>query len=507
MQRYTILLTRVSEQSLVQGFVERFRDQHTITVATGVTCAYLGDERNLREYLVADEVVKALKANGHLVHFYCFDDDLDALTFRQLRVAVNKDPDLVAKFEPHCGKPISDIRSPFSTEVSWAGYFEKEFVSRLSSLGCNPNLVSVSSMYDRGLYAPYVRQVLLHQDRIWSYLGEKFPTYRPEKLFWPICPMCGYIDGGTIDSADNCGVQISCQRCLRQCGVAYEELRGKLNWKLDCAARWAMFNVSAEPFSKAYLEPIAGSFYVAQGLSTTLFEGSEVVPIQYGSVTMDNSLSYKILDCLPSKIVRSLFVKNYKSDLDLTEQRVATEANREELFPDLTFAAMVKQLLPAWSLDSGELTPEQREWMGKGIQYSKHFENREIKPFLPNSGHLDGVPIDVLKQIQSIIHQVVIMRKSLGLSYDEFVGPAKAAIEKLGNQRQQVIRHFRTIIGQDQGVPNSRFLYMLPSSYLMNLESLIDLYVTTKGPTYGYAVVEDPTPLPTHQLRVVSGDG
>lgn len=494
----------MSEQQLIQGFVDRFRDRHTITVATGVTCAFLGDERNLREYLIADEVVKALKAKGHIVQFLCFNDDLDPLSHRQLRVAVNKNPNLVAKFDPYCGRPICDIRWPDDTEISWSEHFQQEFVKRLNSLGCNPNVISVSKMYDRGLYAPYVKQVLLHQDRVREYLATTFPSYNPEKLFWPICPTCGYIDGTSVESVNPEGVELACSRCLCGTRVSFEELRGKLNWKLDCAARWAMMRVDIEPFTKAYLEPNTGSFYVAQGLSKTFFGGSDVAPIPYGMVTMPTSLGGRILDCLPATVVRSLFVRHAKSDLDITEERVATEANKVEVLPDLTFADMVRQLLPAWLLDASELTPEQREFLVKGLAYARHFEAREVKPYLCNRGHLEGVPVETLKQIQSVIQQVILLRKAFGLDYDSFVGPAKAAIERLGDQRRQVTAEFRKIVGQEKGVPNSRFLYLLPITYLMNLESMIDLYIASKAAHFTHAVIRDTEEAPP--LRVVAGD-
>lgn len=495
----------MSEQNLIQGYVERFRDKHTITVATGVTCSYLGDERNLREYLVADEVVKALRAEGHVVHFFCFDDDLDPLNFRQLRVAVLKDAELVAKYEPYCGKPASSIRSPFDTELTWSQYFEKQFSNRLAALECHPNVISVSRMYERGLYAPYIKQVLLNQDKIREYLSENFPSYQPEKLFWAICPTCGYIDGTQIGAVTNSGAEVICQRCLCTTTVSFEEIRGKLNWKLDCAARWAMFNVDAEPFSKAYLDPNAGSFFVARGLSKTFFGGNDVTPIQYGMVTMPTTLSYRLMECLPTNVVRSLMVRHSRSDLDITEERVITEANKIEVLPDLTFANMVKQLLPSWSLDSKDLNAQQRELMIKGMAYAKFFERREIKPYLPNRGHLEGIPLDILRQIQSVIQQVILHRKAFGMDYESFVGPAKSAIERLGDQRREVTAQFRKIIGQEQGVPNSRFLFLLPISYLMNLESLIDLYISSKV-VYANAVVHASEQTPPPSLRVVAGE-
>jgi len=178
----------VSSSILSNDVIALLSDRNTITVSTGATSAYLGDERNLREYLVADEAVKQLRSAGHVVHFLLFNDDLDALTFRQLRVAVKKDPLLIDEFEPFCGKPISDIRAPYGAPGSWSQYFQGELALRLHALDCHPTILNVSQMYAKGMYAPYIKQVLLHQDRILDYLAVNFAGYRPEKLFWPVCP-------------------------------------------------------------------------------------------------------------------------------------------------------------------------------------------------------------------------------------------------------------------------------------------------------------------------------
>lgn len=495
---------RVSSQTLGNEIIERLKDQTTVTVASGITCAYLGDERNLREYLVADELVKGLRKAGHVVHFLLFDDDLDPLTFRQLRVAVKKDPSLIEQFEPYCGKPISDIRSPYGDAESWSKYFENQFLNRLSAIDCHPTLIRTSNMYARGMYAPYVKQVLLQQDRIYEYLSENFAGYRPEKLYWAVCPTCGYIDGTDIIGTTQTDAHIACQRCGKETWLTYEELRGKLNWKLDCAARWAMFKVHVEPFSKAYLEPKAGSFYIAQGLSKTFFGGSDVSPLHFGTVTMPKELGYRLLDSLPVDVMRSLFIKHHKTDLDINEERVVVEASRVDVLPDYSFLDVVKQLLPAWILDCSELNTHQRELFAKGMTFSREFLGDEVKPILPNREQLEQTPLEVLGEMNSLIQRIIVLREAFHNDYEAFVGPTKATIDRLGQFRKPVIGHLRKIVGQQQGLPNSRFLFLLPLAYLRNLESMVSLYIAAHAPKETYAVVE--APMKDMPLSLVAGD-
>lgn len=472
-----------------------------MTVATGVTCAYLGDERNLREYLVADELVKTLRKAGQVVHFLLFDDDVDPLSYRQLRVAVKKNPALIEQFEPYCGKPISDIRSPYSEGESWSKYFEGQFLKRLSAVDCHPTLISTSNMYARGMYAPYVKQVLLQADRIYDYLSENFAGYHPEKLYWAVCPTCGYIDGTDVTGTTQTEAQVSCQRCGKATWLSYEEMRGKLNWKLDCAARWSMFRVHVEPFTKSYLEPKAGSFHVAQGLSKTFFGGSDVTPLHFGTVTMPKELGYRLMESLPVEVLRSLFIKHHKTDLDINEERVIVEASRVDVLPDYSFLDVVKQLLPAWILDCSELGAHQRELMAKGMAFSREFLRDEVKPVLPNREQIEQTPLEFLRAIHSLLQRVIVLREAFRNDYDSFVAPTKATIDKLGEQRKQVVTYLRKIVGQEHGLPNSRFLFLLPLSYLRNLESMVSLYLAAR-PADAFAVVE----ANANPLSVIKGD-
>src|SRR3712207_2857859 len=104
--------------------LQRFENQERVTLATGATCAYLGDERNLREFLVADELARVLRKAGHTVVFFLIDDSLEPLNFRQLRVAVNKDEWLLERYGHWCGKPIAHLSDPWNCHESYADHFE-----------------------------------------------------------------------------------------------------------------------------------------------------------------------------------------------------------------------------------------------------------------------------------------------------------------------------------------------------------------------------------------------
>ena len=45
----------MASESSYGELLRQFQDQAVVTIAAGTTCGCLGDERNLREFLVADE--------------------------------------------------------------------------------------------------------------------------------------------------------------------------------------------------------------------------------------------------------------------------------------------------------------------------------------------------------------------------------------------------------------------------------------------------------------------
>src|SRR3989338_9758726 len=116
-----------------------------ITVSAGTTSSGLGDERNLREFLLADTIVKYLKEKGKNVFFYLFDDSFDPLTYPKLKIGVNKDRELIKKFEKYYGTPIKLIPDPYECHNNYSIHFQEEIVTRLHNLEIFPTLIDVWS--------------------------------------------------------------------------------------------------------------------------------------------------------------------------------------------------------------------------------------------------------------------------------------------------------------------------------------------------------------------------
>ncbi len=467
--------TSIASISDANQLLRRFEGRVTVTVATGTTCAFLGDERNLREFVVADEAAKALSRAGHVAHNLLFDDSLDPLTEGQLRIAVNKDPELIAHLAGYCGRPIDLVPDPWGCHGSFAAHFEEALLQRLTRIGCRPNLVSTARLYESGAYLAAVDTVLDRREEIEAFLARRFPDYTPQALYYPICPSCRRIVGTRVVRVGKDQVEIECARCDREISVPRRELRGKLSWKLDCAVRWAMFQVDAELFSKAYLEPKSGTYAVAQALCVEFFAGSQVVPILYGVVQIDGEVSGKLLDSLTPACIRSLFAHRWPNDLKLTRERVVLEASKARVYGDLSLIEFSKQIMPIWLLDPSPLTTEQLTLLGTARTFASHFLGELSGLELPCADTVQAIGSACRADLARVLEQALLLRSNCKDNYGAFDVPMKAVLERLGPNAKEVTDAFRTVTGIKKGPPTRRLLFTLPESYLRLLAFVLDL--------------------------------
>jgi hypothetical protein len=258
-----------------------------------------------------------------------------------------------------------------------------------------------------------------------------------------------------------------------------DEVKGKLNWKLDCAVRWVMLKIHAEPFSKAYLEPQTGAFVIAQEIAKKFFGGHDVLPLHYGLVQIDRSLSYRLLESLPADVLRGLFLERTTADLRITADHVLNVASRHRVDYGLSYLECVKQLVPMWLLKPQSLTDRQRELIGRGIRFAGDFLGHQISIHLPNREHIEEMNYDTLIVMHSFLSRIIHYRKTYGNSWECFCEQSKQLIRSLGDKKSDIVGHIRSIVGQKHGVPLSRLLYLLPVNYLETIEYLLDLRMSS----------------------------
>lgn len=437
-----------------------------VTLGTGITSSHLGDERNLREFLVADEVVKYLRFKGYNVIFLLVDDSFDPLNFRQLRVAVNKDEELINKFEKYCGMPIKLIPDPYECHLNYSEHFQNEILERFNSVGIYPNVIDTYSSYESGLYDFAKEIVFTRMDEIKAFLKEKFPNYEMKKIFWPLCPSCKKMDATDIENINGDNVDIKCLNCDTQKTLPWKELEGKFGWKLDTAVKWNVFDFTFEPFSKAYLDPDVGSYIIAKSLSEKFFGGKSPEIIEYGQVLMDRELSYDLLPSLPKDIFRTLFLERRKRDIHITKAKVMQISRDYKIDGVNSYFDYITIRLPYEVLENlhkHEVDDKVLRLMESGSYFAKKFLKREYVPTIPEKEFIKSLDSQKIEKILSIYTWIIDYRtKNIDGTYDDFASKLNEFLKEREIMKSELFPVIRQILMQEEGVPLTRIFYFLP---------------------------------------------
>ncbi|HZI89529.1 MAG TPA: hypothetical protein VFD83_03655, partial [Candidatus Polarisedimenticolia bacterium] len=290
-------------------------------VATGFTTALLGDERTLREFVVGDHMRERVSGRGRTAVLILINDTYDALSEAQLRIGVNKDPALIERFRPMCGRPIAEVPDPFECHESYAAHFEAAWRTRLHALGIHPIVIDTYQAYRRGHYDPFLRVLFENHREIQNALATRFQDFTLRSVYRPQCPRCRCVDATRVQQIEGGILRFDCERCSHEGSYELSEVKGKLAWKLDCAARWNLYGVDLEVFSKVHVAE-RGTLGVSRFVSREFFGGRIPVSVTYGQVLLDRDLSHRLLEILPPALLKKLFLTQIRRDLRLTRDYV-----------------------------------------------------------------------------------------------------------------------------------------------------------------------------------------
>ncbi len=207
---------------------------------------------------------------GAPTRLIAFSDDMDGL---------RKVPDNIpngAMLAEHLGRPLTRIPDPFGTHDSFAAHNNAMLRTFLDRFGFDYEFLSATDCYTSGRFDAVIRQVLLGWDAIMGVmlptLGEdRRKTYSP---LLPISPTSGRVlqvpvevvdaEAGLIAFDDEDGARV------RQ--SAFGGL-GKLQWKVDWAARWVALGVDYEMSGKDLIDSVTQSGKIARILGARPPEG------------------------------------------------------------------------------------------------------------------------------------------------------------------------------------------------------------------------------------------
>jgi lysyl-tRNA synthetase class I len=175
-----------------------------------------------------------------------------------------------------------------------------------------------------------------------------------------------------------------------------------LSWKLDCAARWNIYKIDHETFSKAHVADL-GSFNISAFLSREFFGGQVPKPKSYGHITLSPELRGKILDILPPNLVKSLFSGNPARDLMINSTSLIEFCRQQPVLNGFDYISYIKSEFPKKRLCIRNLPAEEAELVRYAERFSKNIFQKNSEFHLPSDETLSQIPHDGIKSAMEVI--------------------------------------------------------------------------------------------------------
>ena len=310
----------------------------------------------MRGYFVAE----ALRDRGWTVRQVFTADDKDALRAIP-RTLANLDGEIVGLDEVdagalgrNLGTPYTDIPDPFGCCDSYGDHFTTLLERHADAVGVPVDFVSNTERYAAGDFEPFTRHVLEHADEaravLSAYQNKIDDDYVP---FVPQCSSCGILTEGVTDVDLDAGtVSYVCtdreagDDTISGCGhEGTVSLRaGKLPWRFEWPAQWAMLDVDFEPFGKDHAE---GSWPSGQDIARNVFDIEPPVPMVYEWFTLDgDALSSsagnivtvdEVLELLEPEVFRYFFAKEPLKQRDFSIENLDQLVDEFDRFEEVYF--------------------------------------------------------------------------------------------------------------------------------------------------------------------------
>lgn len=376
---------------------------------------------NLNDVIRAYYPYKAVVERGKKAEFVHTTDDRDPL-----KNVPKKLPDLDGKWhlsrelkdmEPYLGKPLCRIPDPFGCCKTWSEHFTQVWMDGVRKLGMEPKLYSVDRLYKEGKFDPYIRMVFENREKAGELISKFQRTKSREHIpFDAVCPQCGVLANVDDFDLEKETVKFSCRgKAIRKkkaqgCGFEGEVpwSEGKLQWRFEWPALWAIFDTTYEPFGKDHYE---GSWKSGKVIIREIYNKKPPIPYVYefflvngekmsaseGNVYIVQDMM-KMLECGPFMY---FYTKKpgKQRDLDLTHiYKLVDEYDRaERVYFGAEQAKNEREkenLTRSYELSTPKIPkklPVQLPYSYASMLYQCYgAELKDIVPVLKDSGHLEG---------------------------------------------------------------------------------------------------------------------
>ncbi len=238
---------------------------------------------------------------------------------------------LPEEFKQYMGMPLYQIPSPGPGAENFAQYFANEFTEVFNKIGCHPEIIWASKLYEDGKMNDLIRVALDHADDIREIYEKMYKKEiaKPWYPYQPYCPQCKKVATTTVTDWDGEQITFTCEvnkvNWTQGCGYtgkmspfSHGTVVGKLPWKIEWPAVWKVIGVTVEGAGKDHMSA-GGSHDVAKQISEKVFHYETPYPIAYewfniGGKKMSSSKGVgtsaaEMLELLPPELVRFLMVR------------------------------------------------------------------------------------------------------------------------------------------------------------------------------------------------------
>ncbi len=385
--------------------------------ASGITPSGEFHIGHLREILSAEMIHRACQDAGIQSKYIFIVDSMDPLR----RVYEFLSPE----YERFIGHPLAYIPAPGPDGKpgdggeTYAEHFLAPFLDALSEIGVRPEVVMNHETYESGRFAEYIDLAISKKEEIRGIIQDISGRELAEDWF-PFNPMGsdGSLDGVTVTGYENPFVLwVDSHGIEGKSDIRKAE--GKMPWRIDWAARWAIHGITCEPAGKDH--GAAGGSYDTGIPICRLLGGDPPDKIVYewiqlkGMGPMSSSTGLTVgpmeaLSLVPPEILRYVIARSkinrhIEFDTGSALFRTADEYERLVSNPSQDNSEMTKRQLVAAQTRSGAIRLSQvesgsdpRESIG-GVSF-RHLSmlaqikssDEDVWTSLNRSGHIQGEP-------------------------------------------------------------------------------------------------------------------
>jgi hypothetical protein len=443
-------------------------------VATGITSAYFGDERSIVEFVVADTKLRSLQDLGENAFLLLINDTFDPLTERHIRVA-KRDGFDANRLKEYIGIPIYEVPDFDGCHLNYAQHCVNLVQGRLEELDIHPKIITSDIAYRTGVYTNCIQTVIKNYDAIKEEITANFGGYTIKNLLRPQCPECKRLTTEVKSISDD-RITFHCIFCNVAIEANMKDVNMKLSWKLDCAARWNLYDIDYEAFCQNYCSGPCGTVPVAEYISRRYFGGKVPMIVSYGRVRLEDGLNRNLLRILPTAFIKKLLSTGGRGYVKINKNKIIEASknfmlNKETSYYQLASQIVVNSLKKPDGLSS--LT------INTAIEFAKDILEIPTCIQPPETSKVTISDRSIMQIAKTIVALALAERKK-ETDINEFKKKIKEQFYDT-NDSKQMLHYFRELFGVEAGPSVPTLLFYVPISYLETLQRYLQLEIAQTG--------------------------